>query len=94
MVEAFVLVRVNPAKSNGFSSLTELTKAVEERISKLEGVRKIKFVFGNYDFVVTVKTKTLEELGIVVSDGIRTIHGVSDTETLVAGFEETLDTVA
>jgi DNA-binding Lrp family transcriptional regulator len=43
-------------------------------------------VFGRYDFVVKVKTKTLEELGNVVTDCIRGIKGVLTTETLVMGF--------
>ncbi|MEM1551297.1 MAG: Lrp/AsnC ligand binding domain-containing protein [Candidatus Bathyarchaeia archaeon] len=80
MVEAFVLVRV------GSSETLNFIKTVKEEVSKIRGVKEIHGVFGRYDFVIKVETKTLEELGNLVTDKIRGIQGVLTTETLVIGF--------
>jgi len=75
-----VLVRV------GSSEALNFMKTVKEEISKIRGVKEIFGVFGRYDFVVRVETRTLEELGNLVTDKIRGINGVLTTETLVIGF--------
>ncbi|MEM3788315.1 MAG: Lrp/AsnC ligand binding domain-containing protein [Candidatus Bathyarchaeia archaeon] len=80
MVEAFVLVRV------GSSETLNFIKTVKEEVSKIRGVKEIHGVFGRYDFIIRVETKTLEELGNLVTDKIRGIQGVLTTETLVIGF--------
>ena len=80
MVEALVLVRT------GSSETLNLMKTVKEEISKVKGVKEVYGVFGRYDFAVKVQTKTTEELGNLVTDCIRGIHGVVYTETLVIGF--------
>jgi anthranilate phosphoribosyltransferase len=80
MVEAFVLIRV------GSSEALNFIKTVKEEISRIKGVKDIYGVFGRYDFVIRVETKTLEELGNLVTDKIRGISGVQTTETLVIGF--------
>ena len=80
MVEALVLVRV------GSSETLNLMKTVKEEICKIKGVTVVDGVFGRYDFAVKVKTKTTEELGNLVTDCIRGVHGVVYTETLVIGF--------
>jgi DNA-binding Lrp family transcriptional regulator len=80
MVEAFVLVRV------GSSETLNFMKTVKEEICAVKGVKDIYGVFGRYDFVVRVETRTLEDLGKLVADSIRGIKGVVFTETLVMGF--------
>jgi len=80
MVEALVLVRT------GSSETLNLMKTVKEEIRKIKGVKEVYGVFGRYDFAVKVETKTTEELGNLVTDCIRGIHGVVYTETLVIGF--------
>jgi len=80
MVEAFVLIRV------GSSEALNFIKTVREEISRIKGVKDIYGVFGRYDFVVRVETKTLEDLGNLVTDKIRGINGVLTTETLLIGF--------
>jgi len=80
VVEAFVLVRVGSSEALGFM------RTCKEGIGKIKGVKEICGVFGRYDFVVRVETKTLEELANLVSDTIKSICGVSTTETLVVGF--------
>ncbi len=83
MIEAFVLVRVNPVRLEDASSFMQTIKA---EIAKVDGVKEIKGVFGHYDFVVTVELETSSELGTFVTNTIRKIKGVAETETLVVGF--------
>jgi len=80
MVEAFVLVRVGSGEALNFM------KTVKEELSGIKGVKDIYGVFGRYDFVVKVETKTLEDLSNLVTDKIRGISGVQTTETLMIGF--------
>lgn len=80
MVEAFVLIRVGSGEALNFM------KTVKEEISCVKGVKEIYGVFGRHDFVAKVETKTLEDLGKLVTDCIRGIKGVVITETLVIGF--------
>jgi len=80
MVEAFVLIRVGSGEALNF------VKTIKEQITRIKGVKDIYGVFGRYDFVIRVETKTLEELGNLVTDKIRGISGVLTTETLVIGF--------
>jgi DNA-binding Lrp family transcriptional regulator len=83
MVEAFVLVRVNPAR---LDEAPNVMNSVKQTIAKVKGVKEIKGVFGRYDFVATVEVGTAEELGTLVTGTIRDIKGVAETETLVVGF--------
>jgi DNA-binding Lrp family transcriptional regulator len=80
MVESFVLVRV------GTSEAMNLTKTIREVLSKTKGVKDVYGVFGRWDFLIKVETKTLEDLGKLVTDCIRGINGVVSTETLIIGF--------
>jgi DNA-binding Lrp family transcriptional regulator len=61
-------------------------KTVKEQLCKIKGVKEVYGVFGRYDFVARVETKTLGDLGNIVTDSIRGINGVLATETLVIGF--------
>jgi DNA-binding Lrp family transcriptional regulator len=83
MIEAFVLVRVQPVRLDEASNVM---KTVKEEIAKVEGVKEIKGVFGRYDFVAIVGLRTSQELGTLVTNTIRNIKGVAETETLVVGF--------
>jgi len=80
MAEAFVLVRVGSSETLSFMN------TVKEEICKVKGVKEVQGVFGRFDFVVKVEAKTLLELGNLVTDCIRSIKGVVNTETLVIGF--------
>jgi DNA-binding Lrp family transcriptional regulator len=80
MVEAIVLVRV------GSSEALNFMKTVKEELSKVKGVKEVNGVFGRWDFVVKLETKTLGDLGNLVTDCVRSINGVQSTETLVMGF--------
>ena len=78
-----MLVRVQPVRLDDVSNFMV---PIKEDISKVEGVKQVKGVFGRYDFMVTVEVKTSQELGTLVTSTIRNIKGVAETETLVVGF--------
>ena len=82
MMEAFVLIKVVQSESNPD---LDFMKSVERRIAEIKGVKEVNEVFGRWDFVVRVQTKTLLELGNLVADCIRSINGVLTTETLIIG---------
>jgi DNA-binding Lrp family transcriptional regulator len=80
MVEAFLLIRVGSSESLNFM------KTIKEEIRDIKGVKEIYGVFGRHDLIVKVETKTLEDLGNLVTDKIRGVSGIQTTETLVIGF--------
>lgn len=83
MIEAFVLIRVKPARLEEASTRMQ---TIKDEIKKLKGVKEIRGVLGRYDFVAIVETGTTQELGTLVTDTFRKIDGVAETETLVVGF--------
>lgn len=80
MVEALVLVRVGSGETANFM------KTVKEQLCNIKGVKEVYGVFGRYDFALRVETRTLEDLGNIITDCVRGISGVLTTETLVIGF--------
>jgi DNA-binding Lrp family transcriptional regulator len=80
MVEALILIRVGSGETANFM------KTVKEHLCKIKGVKEVFGVFGRYDFVARVETKTLADLGNIATDCIRGTNGVIATETLVIGF--------
>jgi DNA-binding Lrp family transcriptional regulator len=80
MVQAFVLIRM------GSSETLNFMKSVKEKICAVKGVKEVYGVFGRVDLVIRVETKTLQDLGNLITDCIRGIDGVQTTETLVIGF--------
>ena len=74
MLKGYVLVRIVP----GFES------AAISQISVVPGVKDIILVFGRWDALVHIESKTLSELSRLVLSQIRGIQGVQATETLVA----------
>jgi DNA-binding Lrp family transcriptional regulator len=80
MVQAFVLIRM------GSSETLNFMKSVKEKICAVKGVKEVYGVFGRVDLVIRVETKTLQDLGNLITDCIRGIEGVQTTETLVIGF--------
>ncbi|MGD0978773.1 MAG: Lrp/AsnC ligand binding domain-containing protein [Candidatus Bathyarchaeia archaeon] len=80
MVEAIVLVRAGSSENLNFM------KTVQEELSKVKGVKEVNGVFGRWDFVIKLETRTLGDLGNLVTDCVRSIKGIQSTETLVMGF--------
>lgn len=74
MVSAIVLVKTEKDK----------TPQLAQKIADMEGVSEVFSVTGRYDLVVIVKVKMLDAVADVVSDFMRKIDGIKDTETLIA----------
>ena len=86
MIEAFVLIRVQPFRSDEASIVMA---SLKREIQKVEGVKETKGVFGRYDFVAIVEAKTSQDLGVLVTNIIKSVRRVAETvetETLVVGF--------
>jgi DNA-binding Lrp family transcriptional regulator len=83
LMEAFVLIKVVQSESNPDM---DFMKSVEKRIAEIKGVKEVRGVFGLYDFVAIVEAQTPEELGTLVTQTMRNVKGVAQTETMVVGF--------
>jgi len=56
---------------------------IADKLSKVEGIKDVKVVYGEYDMVVTTETDSLKALEEIVML-IRKIKGVEKTSTLIA----------
>ena len=74
MTVGFVLVRVAPKHE----------KDVFNKLSKLLEVIEIHSLFGEYDLLAKVESVGYEHIGEIVVNKIRTIDGITDTQTLAA----------
>jgi DNA-binding Lrp family transcriptional regulator len=72
MINAYILIMMRPGK---------VDKAISE-MRKIENVEKISVVAGDYDIVVRVIVKHLENL-LKVTEKIQLIDGVRKTNTQV-----------
>ncbi len=72
MVIGVTMVNVLPGKE----------KEVYTKAKEMKNVREIYHVFGEFDFVVIIEAESLSVLNNTV-DEIRTIEGVTKTQTVV-----------
>jgi len=72
MVNAYILIRMQPGNTE---------KAIED-MRKIENVEKISVVAGEYDVVVRVRAKSLENL-LKITNKLQMIDGVKKTTTQV-----------
>jgi uncharacterized protein with GYD domain len=56
--------------------------AVRKDLSRIDGVRELLHLFGEYDFIAIIETDGLKALNDTV-DTIRTLKGVSSTKTII-----------
>lgn len=75
MLTAFVLLNVNRDKVND----------VAEELVNIEGVAEVHSVAGRYDLVAIIRVHTNDHLADLVTDQIRQIQGIEQSETLI-GF--------
>jgi DNA-binding Lrp family transcriptional regulator len=57
-------------------------RPVYDKLVRIEGIRDVFHVFGEYDFVVIIEVEGLSALNRIV-DEIREIEGVLSTQTIV-----------
>jgi DNA-binding Lrp family transcriptional regulator len=72
MVVGVCMINVELGKEN----------AVRKEISRIEGIRELLHLFGEYDFIAILETEGLKALNDTV-DTIRTLKGVSSTKTII-----------
>ncbi len=73
MVRAFVLVTTRPGRSE------EVVRA-----RKVKGVKLASSVFGQYDAVLVIEARDLEELKKTIYEALEKMPSVVHTETLIA----------
>ena len=74
MVTAIVLLHVERDQIN----------PVAERLADLPGITEVYSVAGRYDLAAVIRTRTNDQLAEVITQQIRQIPGILDTETLIA----------
>ena len=74
MVAAVVLLNVERDQIN----------EVAEKLAAMEGVSEVYSVSGRYDLVVVLRVKTNEQLADLVTSNMLKLHGIKQTETLIA----------
>jgi DNA-binding Lrp family transcriptional regulator len=74
MVNAVVLMRVEPAKVN----------EVAETLVSIDGVSEVYSVGGRFDIVVIVRARDNESLSAIVTGKFLKVPGIRSSETLIA----------
>jgi DNA-binding Lrp family transcriptional regulator len=74
MATALVLLNVEP----------QSTKKTAETIAAIEGVTEVYSVAGTYDLVAIVRVSTEERLADLVTEKIRAVPGILNSQTLIA----------
>jgi DNA-binding Lrp family transcriptional regulator len=72
MVIGFILVTTSPS----------MEKVAVKALSKVPEVQEAHLLFGEYDILLKVEAKDMDDLGRIVIKKIRAKKGVIDTETL------------
>jgi len=72
-VIAYTLVRTEHRK----------VKELMNRINKLQSVKEITPVYGEYDIIVKTETKSIKELTLFIYNKLRTIPGLTMTTTMI-----------
>ncbi|MFQ6105573.1 MAG: Lrp/AsnC ligand binding domain-containing protein [Candidatus Hydrothermarchaeaceae archaeon] len=57
-------------------------KSVRDALSHEESIRKLLYLFGEYDFIAIIETDTLGSLNKIV-ERIRGIDGIKATKTII-----------
>ncbi len=73
MAEAYVLLKVNPGDERNIVKL----------LSELPEVKDVNELYGEWDIIIKVAVKNLEELDPILSEKIRVIKGVQLTSTMI-----------
>jgi DNA-binding Lrp family transcriptional regulator len=74
MVTAIVMIKAETSR------IPELAKSITE----MDGVQEVFSVAGRYDLVAVVKVGRNEDLADVISDRMRHLEGIVETETMIA----------
>ena len=73
MAIGFALVSISPLKE----------KEVFEKLSTISEIVEVHPLFGEFDILVKINCKDIDEIGSIVINKIRSTNGVMDTKTLI-----------
>lgn len=73
MPKAYILINTEPDVEEEFI----------KEVNKLDGIVEVASVYGKYDFVVIVKSDTMEKVKDIITWKIRRIRSVKSTITLI-----------
>jgi DNA-binding Lrp family transcriptional regulator len=73
-VTAVIEVKVTPEREGGFNYLAQ-------RIGRFPEVQSMYLMSGNFDFLLFVEGRNLQEVAMFVSEKLATIEGVTSTAT-------------
>jgi DNA-binding Lrp family transcriptional regulator len=73
MITAYVLLRIKPG----------MDRNVLYNVKKLNQVKAVETVYGEYDMLIRLEIETLDALDSFIFDTIRTIEGVNGSTTLI-----------
>ena len=74
-IGAYVLIKIAPGKS----------RAITEKIRKVEGVKTAHPVTGMFDIIAFVEAADINKLTDIVRTNIQTIDGILRTHTAIVG---------
>ena len=63
---------------------TGSAKKVESTLQQLKGVTSVNCVTGPYDMIAMVEGENLTEIGMLITDKIQSVSGISRTVTCLA----------
>lgn len=72
-MRAYVLLRIEPG----------MDRNVLNTVRKLNEVKTVETVYGEYDMLIKIEIEKLELLDSFIFDTIRTIEGVEESTTLI-----------
>lgn len=75
MITAFVLLHVARDRVNQVAS----------RLAEMDGVAEVHSIAGRWDLVAVLRVSDNDTLAHLVTDGIRSVEGITGSETLI-GF--------
>ncbi|MCA9757211.1 MAG: Lrp/AsnC ligand binding domain-containing protein [Candidatus Eisenbacteria bacterium] len=74
MVTAIVLLNVEHSKVND----------VAEKLAAMDGISEVYSVGGRFDLVALIRVAANEDLADLVTNHMRSLPGIEDTETMIA----------
>lgn len=74
MVTSIILIKAERTTIN----------SIAEQLVELEGISEVYSVSGKYDLIAIARVKTNDELAALVTDRMRGIEGIANTETMLA----------
>ena len=65
-------------------TVTGRTKQVASKLQQLKGVKSVDSVTGPYDVIAVIEGENLNDIGMLVTDKIQPVSGISRTVTCIA----------